>query len=330
MTRVLITGGAGFIGFHLARALADDDVDVDILDDFSRAVDDPDLAGLLARPGVRLLRCNLLDPAALPVLDTGYRQIYHLAAIIGVAHVLNRPFQVLHDNVQMLGHVLALARRQRDLDRLLFTSTSEVYAGSLQHLDLPVPTPETAVIALPDLTHPRSSYMLSKLYGEAMCLQSGIPTTIVRPHNVYGPRMGTVHVIPELMQRVNALGDGGDLPVASVDHTRSFCHIADAVSMLRAAVACPDTVGAVLNVGNQEQEIRIGDLAALLVEVMGRSLAITPVSATPGSPARRCPDMTRTLALTGVVPKVDLRHGLEDTYRWYRSRIFEGGEPTAR
>ena len=83
----------------------------------------------------------------------------------------------------------------------VFASTSEVYAGSLEHFGLPIPTPETAPLGLPDLGRPRTTYMLSKIYGEALCRHAGLPFTILRPHNLYGPRMGMAHVIPELHAR---------------------------------------------------------------------------------------------------------------------------------
>jgi nucleoside-diphosphate-sugar epimerase len=90
----------------------------------------------------------------------------------------------------MLENVLTLARDQRDFSRFLFASTSEVYAGTLQYFGMPIPTPENTPLAMTALDEPRTSYMISKIMGEAMCQQSGLPFTIFRPHNVYGPRMG--------------------------------------------------------------------------------------------------------------------------------------------
>lgn len=324
MSKVLITGGAGFIGFHLARSLAESGHQVDLLDNFARGIDDDDLRALLSRPGVRLIEADLLDSAALARLDDDYRHIYHFAAIIGVTHVLNRPYDVLRDNTLMLAAMLDLARCQKALDRFMFTSTSEVYAGSLQHLDMPVPTPEDTVIALPDLGHPRTSYMLSKLYGEAMCRQSGVPCTIVRPHNVYGPRMGMVHVVPELLGKAHALAEGGVLPVASVEHRRAFCHIDDAVAMIAAAMAAPAGLGATLNLGNQDTEISIGQLAAIIAATVGRAITVEPAPVTPGSPSRRCPDMTRMIAVTGYQPSISVADGVARTYAWYRANVFEG------
>lgn len=324
MSKVLITGGAGFIGFHLATALAADGHAVDLLDDFSRGVGDAELKALLDRPSIRCLTVDLRDHDKVVALDDDYHHIYHLAAIIGVAHVMSRPYAVLADNVAMLANVIELARRQKHLTRLLFTSTSEVMVGSLQHLDLPVPTPESAVVALPDLAHPRTSYMLSKLYGEAMCLQSGLPVTIIRPHNFYGPRMGMSHVVPELLAKADALPVGGVLPVASVEHRRAFCYIDDAIMLMRALMDKPEGLGGVFNIGNQDQEISIGDLAQVLIDTVGKGLTIQAGEVHPGSPSRRCPDMTKTVAATGLVPTVSLQDGVARTYAWYKANIFDG------
>jgi UDP-glucose 4-epimerase len=322
MTKVLITGGGGFIGTHMARRLAEPGNEVHLLDNFARGSRDRDLEELLERPGVRLLERDLLVPDATGDLDRDYGLIVHLAAIVGVANVLEAPYRVLHDNLALLLPLLDLAGEQASLERLVFASTSEVYAGALELGTLPIPTPEDALIAVPDLRKPRTSYMLSKLYGEALCLQSGLPVTVIRPHNVYGPRMGLAHVIPELLQRAHAAADGGRLEVYSVEHRRTFCHVSDAVEMIVRAAREPRCVGEVLNIGSEHPEVRIGDLAELIVRVVGRDLAIEPLPATPGSPARRLPDMSKTRALTGCEAQVALEEGVRETYDWYRQNLF--------
>jgi nucleoside-diphosphate-sugar epimerase len=135
----LVIGGAGFIGAHLSRTLAEGGERVDILDNFSRGVSDPFLKEIAAKPGVR--------------------------------HVLERPYEVLRKNVEIHANAIALAKRQTTLDRFVFTSTSEVYAGSLLHTALPIPTPEDVPLALTDLANPRTSYMLSRSTGRR-CVSS--------------------------------------------------------------------------------------------------------------------------------------------------------------
>jgi UDP-glucose 4-epimerase len=323
VSRVLITGGGGFIGAHLARFLADREHEVDLVDDLSRGRLDADLTALQERPNVRLVEKDLLAPGALDDLPADYGLIFHLAAIVGVANVLDAPDRVLRRNVELLVSALEFAARQGDLERFVFASTSEVYAGTLGLGTLPLPTPEDAPLTIPDPRLPRTSYMLSKIFGEAMSFQSGLPVTVVRPHNVYGPRMGLAHVIPELLQRAHSAADGDSLEVYSVDHRRTFCHVSDAVEMISRAAEAPEAVGETLNVGKQTPEIRIGELAEVIIEVVGRSLLIEPLPAHPGSPPRRCPDMTRTSELTGYTASVSVEDGVRDTYDWYRSNVFE-------
>ena len=331
--RVLITGGAGFIGAHLAESYLAEGCRVDLLDNLSRGRRDATLSALLARPGARLLERDLtapdlMEPGGLEGLPADYDLIFHLAAIVGVANVARQPFAVLRDNVALLSGVLELAARQRDLKRLVFASTSEVYAGSAAHLALPVPTPEDVPIALPELAAPRSSYLLSKLYGEAMCRHAGVAFTVVRPHNVYGPRMGLAHVIPELLQRAAAAPEGGRLSVHSPGHSRAFCYISDAVETMTRLAAAPEAAGGVFNLGNQDEEIAMAELARRITACLGRRLTIEHGADTPGSPLRRCPDMTRTLAVTGYRPRVALDEGLRRTADWYAAQVF-GAEARA-
>jgi UDP-glucose 4-epimerase len=299
---------------------------VHLVDSLARGRHDRFLADLLTSDRVDLGKRDLLQPNALDDLGTDYTEIIHLAAILGVQNVLEHPYPTLRDNVQLLANALEFARRQQGLRRFLFASTSEVYAGSLAHGSLPIPTPEAATLVLPALDQPRASYMLSKIYGEAMVRHAGIPFTIVRPHNVYGPRMGRSHVIPELLERAHRARDGDRLEVFSVDHRRTFCFIDDAVEMMAGALLSPRCEGQALNVGSQSPEVTIGELAETVLRVVGRRLAIQPMPATAGSPVRRCPDMSRMAELVGARAQIDLEAGIRRTYDWYRRMVFEGGE----
>jgi nucleoside-diphosphate-sugar epimerase len=320
----LITGGAGFIGYHLASHLTSSGWRVDLVDSFARGASDRALYELQSLERVRLLERDLRSGEALADADTDYTHVFHLAAIVGVSHVLERPYDVLGDNVAMLMGTLDFARTQSRLERFVFASTSEVYAGSFQHLNPPMPTPEDVPLALPDLAHPRTSYLLSKIYGEAMCRQAGIPFTIVRPHNVYGPRMGLAHVIPELLERAHAAADGGSLEVFSLDHRRAFCYVDDAVELITRAAVAEGSEGEVLNVGREEREVSIAELARIVIAVVRKRLEIVRGPEAAGSPRRRCPDMTKTTRVTGYRASTDLEVGIARTYEWYCENVFGG------
>src|SRR5262249_53256011 len=145
-----------------------------------------------------------------------YDFIVHLGAIVGVQNVLQRPYDTLHHNVVMHLAAIRFARRQGLLRRFIFASTSEVYAGRFRPGELPIPTPEDITLTLTPLDEPRSAYMLSKIYGEAMLLHSGLPFTIVRPHNIYGPRMGMAHVVPQLLEKAHRARPHSFIEVFSV------------------------------------------------------------------------------------------------------------------
>ena len=323
--KALITGGAGFIGQHLARQLLGRGYRIDIADNFVRGARDEGVETLAASPGVRLLDADLLQADGLADAASDYDFIFHFAAIVGVANVLERPEAVLRDNVTMLVHALDRARSQTRLRRFVFPSTSEIYAGTLEHFGLPLPTPESTPLALPDLARPRTSYMLSKLYGEALCHHAGVAFTILRPHNVYGPRMGLSHVVPELLERAHRAADGDVLEVFSIDHRRTFCYVDDAVTLFATAAETPACEGETLNLGTDGPEITIGELAAIVVDVVGKPLEIVPGPETEGSAPRRRPDLVRAVELTGYRPKVSLRDGIEKTYAWYRANVFDRG-----
>src|SRR5690606_19448171 len=107
-------------------------------------------------------------------------------------------------------------------------------------------------LAISPLEHPRTSYMLSKIYGEALVHQCGLPFTIIRPHNFYGPRMGLSHVVPELLSKIHAMADGDELVVASMDHSRTFCFIDDAIEFIVRLIDGPAGLGGTFNIGVQE------------------------------------------------------------------------------
>jgi UDP-glucuronate decarboxylase len=326
----LITGGAGFIGYHLALRLLREGHEVVLVDNLSRGRLDGDMQALLDQPGIRFIQADLTDAAALSSVGGGYDGVYHLAAIIGVANVLERPQQVLAVNARTLLNVLDwyVAGGAR---RLFFSSTSEAYAWTMTFHDLPIPTPEDVPLAVDRIDNRRASYAMSKAFGEMAvvhaCRNAGRPYTIARYHNVYGPRMGMQHVIPEMYRRVY---DGQDpLVVYSVDHRRAFCYVDDGVEATLRLMAA-EVPSEVYNIGNDAAEVTIGELARqVLAWAERRGGAIDArESAGPGI-ARRCPDITRLRRATGFAPQFTLAAGLDRTLAWYRHVFDREGRETA-
>jgi UDP-glucose 4-epimerase len=322
VSKILLTGGAGFLGEQLASALLSDGHQVDVIDNLSRGCNDESLKALAAKPGLRFYHADLLAVDALDAFSNDYDVVVHLAAILGVQNVLERPYQTLRDNVFMQEVAIRFAQRQKNLQRFVFSSTSEVYGGSLIHLDMPIPTPEDFPLALTALNQPRSSYMLSKIYGEAMTIHSGLPFMIVRPHNLYGPRMGMSHVVPQLLEKAHKAKAHDAIEVFSIDHRRSFCFIDDAVEMLKRALVSPAALNEVLNLGSQGPEVTMRALAETVIAVVGKPLSIQAQPPTPGSPERRAPAMKRMTEVAGYMARTPLQDGVRRTYDWYRTNIF--------
>jgi len=323
--RVLITGGLGFVGYHVASRLSGDSgTEVVLADNLLRGQLDADAQALLARPNVSLVQCDLSKASSFDEIGTGFDEVYHFAAVIGVQNVLDRPETVLRVNALSVIHLLDWFVAGGG-ERLVFSSTSEVYAWTRQFHELPVPTPEDVPLAITDLSNPRTSYAGSKILGELAvthyCRKHNLPFAIVRYHNVYGPRMGMEHVIPQLYYRA-AVERQDPLVVYSVDHCRAFCYIDDAVEATIAAVRSPAASGQTLNIGNDREEITIGDLAHKVLEVAGGGTNIQAEVAPNDPITRRCPDISRARTVLDFEPKVTLDSGLHRTCSWYQ-RSFE-------
>ena len=306
----------------------DSDYQIDLLDNFSRGVNDQHLINLVENERVKLINSDLFESATIEQINHDYAFIFHLAAVIGVQHVLKAPYDVLTKNFVLLQNALEIARQQNKLERFIFASTSEVYAGTLNHYGLEFPTPESTPFTIGNLHKARSTYMLSKIYGEAMCLNSDMPVTIIRPHNFYGPRMGLSHVIPELMQKV-INSDEGLINVYSVKHKRTFCYIKDAVQMIKLLAESDQTIGKSYNIGNDDEEITMGELAEKIIGLIGKNVKIKPQPATPGSPKRRCPSIIKLKETISYTKQYPLKKGLLETFNWYNANVFSGMEVSA-
>jgi nucleoside-diphosphate-sugar epimerase len=311
---VLVTGGTGFLGSSLVRALVRAGAHVRSLDDDSRgsARRLRDLEGK-----IELIRGDIRDPAAVAGAIAGVDSVCHLAYLNGTEFFYSRPDLVLDIAVKGMMNVLegCIAHRVRDL---VLASSSEVYQTPPT-----VPTDERAPLVIPDLFNPRYSYGGGKLISELLAINYGRKhfdrVVIFRPHNVYGPNMGREHVVPQLTLRLMELARGTrgpiDLPIQGTgEETRAFVYIDD----LSDAVMRTIHAGAHLNVYHvgTDQEVTIASLATEIGRCLGREVRVIPGSLQPGSTLRRCPDISKARAL-GYQPKVSLADGLARTVKWY-------------
>ncbi len=327
MKKILITGGAGFIGFHLCKKFANKGYKVDLVDNFKRGIIDFDLKKLLKNKNVTLIKSDLLN-FNIKNWSTDYDKIFHLAAIIGVKHVNKDPYNVLTQNIYLLDNAIKIARKQKKLTKFIFSSTSEVYSGTLKYFGLKMPTPESTYLAIGDMQENRTSYMLSKIYGELMCnISKELPHINIRPHNFYGPRMGFSHVIPELMQKMHK-SKNGIIKIISPHHKRSFCYISDAVEMIYKLSHSNKPLKQTFNIGSFENSISIFQLAKKISKIINKKIILIKSSSEIGSPKNRRPDMNKLKKVINYNTNYEIDRGLKETYNWYLENIFKKNKKT--
>jgi nucleoside-diphosphate-sugar epimerase len=307
----------------LSRKLAKDSANtITIVDNLARGFVDDDFQEFLLGPNVNFVKADLTDGNTFRALDIDYDYIYHLAGIVGVENVVNNPDEVLRANALSTLNLLDCAKNMKGLKKFLFSSTSEVYAGTLKHYTMEIPTDESVVLTLDDISSARTTYALSKIYGESSTLIYGekhsIPVSIVRYHNIYGPRMGFAHVIPEMFVKINS---SEVVDVYSPYHTRAFCYIDDAVEFTVRVALSAEIDRQILHIGNSDEEIGVRELVLKIASIMGRDITIRECPDTPGSPIRRCPDISKAVKYTGYRPSFCLEDGLRKTFEWYRGRL---------
>ena len=305
--RVLITGGAGFIGSHLADALLGEGHQVTVIDDLSTGSFD-NIAHLKGRAGFRYTIDTVMNEPVLAELVDQCDVVYHLAAAVGVRLIVESPVRTLETNVHGTEVVLkAAAKKQRTV---VVASTSEVYGKSDA-----VPFREDGDIALgPTIKH-RWAYACSKALDEFLALaywkEKRLPVIIVRFFNTVGPRQTGRYgmVVPNFVRQalagepITVFGDG--------TQTRCFTYVGDVVGALTAIVGHEEAHGSVYNVGNTE-EISIFHLAE---RVKGLTKSSSPIVRIPYDQAyesgfedmpRRVPDLAKIRALIGYEPRVSL------------------------
>lgn len=306
--RVLVAGGAGFIGSHLCDSLLADGHDVVAVDNFitGRPVN---VAHLDDHPRFELVDSDVVEP-----LDLEVEAIYHLASPASPVGYMRHPFETHLTNSTGTHNLLRLA--QKHGASFLFTSTSEAYGNPAVH-----PQPETYFGNVNPIG-PRSCYDESKRYGESITMeyvrQYGLDARIVRLFNTYGPRNdpNDGRVIPNFVssaqrgEQLVIFGDGSQ--------TRSLCYVSDLIRGLRAAMESPNTTGQVINLGNPDERT-ILDLAELINTYCASSAGIQFVDARQDDPERRCPDITKARCLLEWEPTVGLEEGLKSTIEYFRS-----------
>jgi len=327
--KILVTGGAGFIGYHLATRLAENGNEVTLYDNLFRGRMDNDFKALVEMPNVKFINADLTRSSALSNLDKDFDIVYHLAAINGTKYFYEIPHKVLKVNILALINVLDFLASS-DCGKLVWTSSSEVYSGTEMAYGVDIPTGESIPLTINDVRNPRFSYAGSKIAGELLCLNYSraysLNVGIVRPHNIYGPRMGFEHVIPEFLTRIFKRED--PFKVYGGDQTRAFCYIDDFVTTME-KLGSAKVQTDIFNIGNDKEEIKIKKLAVKLFEIADFHPEIEILEPPEGSVPRRCPDIKKAKEVLGFDPKINLDEGLEKTRDWY-FRFLSSYSPSNR
>lgn len=322
MKKILITGGAGFVGYHLAKRLASQGHAVTIADNFFRGRRDADFGALLTLPNVVLIEGDLTKTEAWDALGSGYDEVYHLVGINGTRLFYEIPQEVLRIGVSTTMNALEWFRTKNNKPdaKILYTSSNEAYASALEAFGkLPIPTPEDVPLVVADPYNPRWSYGGQKLIGELFFIHYAkaynFRMSIVRPHNFYGPRAGYEHVIPEIVGRISAKTD--PFTIFGADDTRSFCYIDDAVEAIQMVMESNKTDGGTYHIGTPEETV-IKDLIEKIFELTEWEPQHIEIKNSPeGSVKRRLADVSKIKKDTGWEAMTNLEDGLKKTIDWY-------------
>lgn len=310
--RILLTGGAGFIGTALASRLVPDN-HVVILDNGHRN----SIRGtaLLAHPNLDYREGDVLDPTSVAAAMDGCGHVVHLAGIAGVDTVLGMPVHTMR--VSLIGTYNVLeAARAAGVERIIDFSTSEVfgtYAYKVREGDL---------TSLGAVGEARWTYAVSKLATEHLThnyhREFGLPSVAIRPFNIYGPGQvgeGAIHrfIVQALRgQEVTIHNDGGQI--------RAWCYIDDMVDGILRALDRPEAIGHSFNIGNPRSIVTVYHLAREIVRLSGSSSRIVFVPWDRVDVELRIPNIDKARDLLGFEPRVDLEEGLLRTIEWYRQR----------
>jgi UDP-glucose 4-epimerase len=318
--RYLITGGAGFIGSHMAEAMLARGDTVAVLDDFSTGRRS-NLAAVASHPSLTIVEGSVVNSALVTALVGEADHVVHLAAAVGVRKIMAERVQGIRTNVE--GSETVLAACAKHGRPLFFASTSEVYGKNAK---VPFSEDDDSVLGASSLH--RWSYACAKLLDEFLALawfhEHKLPVTVARFFNVTGPRQCPDYgmVLPRFCA---AALSGNNLEVHGTGlQSRCFLHVDDCVRAVLALVDTPVAVGKVVNIGSDE-EISIRALAEKVLEISGSAAKIHAVPYAAAFPEggfedmlRRVPDTRRLSRLTGWERKIDLAQTIRDALRWAR------------
>ena len=311
--RVLVTGGGGFIGSNVIEALARRGAAVTAFVRYNGSASTGAIEFLPGdvRGALKIVAGDLADPATASGLVAGQDIVFHLAALVGIPYSYIHPIEVVRTNTMGTAYLLEACRLQ-GIERIVCFSTSEVYG--------------TALYAPIDEEHPlqaQSPYSASKIGSDQIALSYfrafGVPVSIARPFNTYGPRQSSRAVIPTIITQALR---GGSVRLGSVTPTRDLCYAGDTAEGVIRICESQATLGEVINLGTG-REISIGELAEMIFAIIGRKpdIVTDEQRIRPGKSEvmRLNANSDKALRLCGWKPSVTLEEGLARTVDWIKA-----------
>ena len=310
MKRVLVTGGAGFLGSHLCERLLKEGNDILCLDNFFTG-NKNNIAHLLGRPHFEVLRHDIINPIYLEV-----DEIYNLACPASPVHYQFNPIKTIKTNVMGAINVLGIAKRTKA--KILQASTSEVYGDPDVHPQKESYWGRVNPVGI------RSCYDEGKRAAECLMMdyrrQNAVNAKIVRIFNTYGPRMAVNdgRVVSNFI--VQALQGKNITVYGNGNHTRSFCYCDDLIDGLIKMMNSADDFFGPVNIGNPD-EFNILQLARMIIDLTGGSSKIDFQPLPADDPTQRKPDITLAQKKLGWQPKIALEQGLVTTIQYFRDTL---------
>jgi len=313
--RVVILGAAGFIGYHLAKSLAvEAKVDLLLVDNFIRGANDEDFLKLSGLQNVNFAELDLSKESSFENLFNKSDLVINCAALNGTQNFYQVPLDVML-NTGISAFFAARYAALAQVHKYIYLGSSESYAGGVNLGFVGVPTSENVPLVIENVENIRWSYSLGKTFGEIACYsansQLGLNFQILRIHNIYGPRMGNKHVIPDLIEKFRL----GNMEVPGHGESRAFMYIDDLVGVVRFLIANENNDIKLMNVGSQTETL-IKILAEKIAKFLDMEKPIKPLESWPGSVKRRLPD-TSLLRSMYAFDETSLDEGLDKTISWY-------------
>ena len=329
MKEILVIGGSGFIGRNIVKHLLNRG------DCYVTAVDIKENKNLLnflndenTSKRFSFFLGDFSKKDSFLKLKKSFDEVYMLAAVVGVNKTLKNPQDVIKTNTMLTMNTLEWISRN-PVKKILFSSSSENYAGTSDLFNINIPTDETVPLTISDIKHPRWTYAITKMHGESAFIHSALEnkfeSTIVRYQNIIGPEMGFGHAIPHIVERfINKI----ESPIKIYGHnqTRAFCYIDDAVNGTIKAMESSKANGEIYHIGN-DQEISMKELTQFIGEILEYTGQYENAITYPGSVHRRCPDITKAEKDLGYKPKFDWKQAVEETVFWYKDFFKSGKKP---